>query len=294
MPQATQRVVRHHALGDVRHRQVGHDPLADHVLTGPLVGQQRRLQHPAQVVVGDHHALGVPGGARRVDDRGQVVGRRRSSRPRPGRAGSAASSAEVSSTPSGRSAGAIEHQDRARGRAARRGPRGTCRGSCWFSTIATLAPQCAGQVLRPGRPTRSCRSTPASRRRTAPRGRASGTRGCCASSARHGRPCRRPCSRRPAAARATRSATSAKVSDCHSSPIEPAQRRAVAVRGDRRRGTPWPRCGPATRASISSSGRHLGPLVPTVERRRLRVRSRRTRWWGRSTGVNAVTAPRPR
>ena len=72
---AQQHVVRDHPLGDVRHRQVRHDLLAGEVLTGPAVDGQERLHRPHDVVVGEHHALGAPGGARGVDDRRQIVRR---------------------------------------------------------------------------------------------------------------------------------------------------------------------------------------------------------------------------
>jgi hypothetical protein len=57
-----------HAVGDVRCRQVRHDPVA----------RLRREQHPHRVGLGDHvgvrqfHALRRAGGAGRVDDRREV------------------------------------------------------------------------------------------------------------------------------------------------------------------------------------------------------------------------------
>ena len=66
-------VVAGHAFGDVRHRQVGHQPLPQ--VLGQAERELQALDRPADVVVADHHALGRPGRPRRVDDRGQIVRR---------------------------------------------------------------------------------------------------------------------------------------------------------------------------------------------------------------------------
>jgi hypothetical protein len=66
--------VRGHPLGDVGHRQVGHDLLSGRVVAGPLERREQTLRGPGEVVVRQHHPLGVAGRARGVDDRGEVVG----------------------------------------------------------------------------------------------------------------------------------------------------------------------------------------------------------------------------
>ena len=71
-------VVAGHALGDVRHRQVRDEPLAQVVVE--LDAEAQALDGPCQVAVGQHHALGRTGGARGVDQRGQIVGRRQGRR----------------------------------------------------------------------------------------------------------------------------------------------------------------------------------------------------------------------
>jgi hypothetical protein len=64
--------VADHALGDVRHRQVGNDSLADVLVERDALLE--RLDGVDDVVLVDHHALGRAGGAARVDQRGEVVG----------------------------------------------------------------------------------------------------------------------------------------------------------------------------------------------------------------------------
>jgi hypothetical protein len=65
-------VVARHPLGDVRHGQVGHRPEADGL---DLQQVEVPLRRPHDVAVGQHHALGRPRGAGRVDDGGQRLGR---------------------------------------------------------------------------------------------------------------------------------------------------------------------------------------------------------------------------
>ncbi len=63
-------------LGDVGHRQVGHDPHAGQLVLRHPERPEERDPGPQDVVVGDHHALGRTRRARRVDQRGEVVGLR--------------------------------------------------------------------------------------------------------------------------------------------------------------------------------------------------------------------------
>ena len=183
-----QPVVRHHALGDVGHRQVRHDPHAEH---RPHASSRRtamqRLDGPAQVAVGEHHALGVAGGAGRVDDRGQVVGRADERRPRRGRWDRPRSGRPVADHALRQVARRAERTIVSEVGELSRGPSGSARGSRrprrWRPWRRSGRPG-----TRPGPGPTSCRSRRAWRRRTARRGRASGTRGCCASSARPGRP----------------------------------------------------------------------------------------------------------
>ena len=65
-------VMAGHPFGDVGHRQIAHDPLPGHVLDLERLGQA--LEGPADVAVVEHHPLGRPGGARRVDQGGEVFG----------------------------------------------------------------------------------------------------------------------------------------------------------------------------------------------------------------------------
>ncbi len=131
------------------------------------------------------------------------------------------------------------------------------------STMASFASQWLDQVLdlvgRRGVVDRHRRGA----RPAARPGRARGTRGCCASSARPGRPCRRPAAVRPAAARPTRSASSAKVHSFHCSPTF--QRRATRS-GMRRRcpGTAMATVCPAISASMSALVVISAPWVDVV------------------------------
>ena len=116
---AMPRVVRGDALGDVGHREVRHDARA--------VGREaeclaQAVDRPADVVVIEHHALRRTGGARRVDDRRQVVrlGDALAAASRP--TGAAESSSSHDSTPVARRRGSIDDHD-VRSAAGRRGPR---------------------------------------------------------------------------------------------------------------------------------------------------------------------------
>ncbi len=103
----------------------------------------------------------------------------------------------------GQLVGGLEHHDRLERRQLVAHLAGSCRGSP-RSRRSPTSRRSARRGRRPVRATRSCRSTPASRRRRARRGRASGTPGCCASSARRDRPAPTP---RDAQARLRRVAT---------------------------------------------------------------------------------------
>ena len=100
-------VVARHPLGDVGHREVGDDPLADEVEVDAEAAAQL-LDGEHHVALADHDALRRAGGAGGVDEGGQVVGGglgRELVRGRgcPGRAGR-----PPASTPSGRaSAGGL-------------------------------------------------------------------------------------------------------------------------------------------------------------------------------------------
>ena len=146
----------------------------------------------ATLRVGEHHALGRPGGARGVDDRGQVARGRRWPPPRRGRAGSCGDQVvpgevvgrrrrRVVTTPRARSVGELgAHRER------------TARGSRSSSTMPSIGPAVADQVLDLLGRRRVVDRDRGGAAAAARPGRARGTRGCCASSARPGRRGRRP------------------------------------------------------------------------------------------------------
>ena len=70
-PSTMRDVDAEHPLGDVRVGQVGDADVLRAVEAGGAVAALDLEEH---VVVGDHHALGVPGGARGVEDRRRLVG----------------------------------------------------------------------------------------------------------------------------------------------------------------------------------------------------------------------------